>query len=67
MLKDETLSEEEQREERIKIFEETENVLKKLDKDDIKIKIIEFINEIERVDILEYIYNFITIKFKAGK
>ena len=37
------------------------------DKDDIKSKIIEFINEIERVDILEYIYNFITIKFKAGK
>lgn len=38
-----------------------------VDKDDIKSKIIEFINEIERVDILEYIYNFITIKFKAGK
>lgn len=36
------------------------------DKDDIKRKIIEFINGIERVDILEYIYNFITIKFKAG-
>lgn len=36
------------------------------DKDDIKRKIIEFINGIEQVDILEYIYNFITIKFKAG-
>ena len=36
------------------------------DKDDIKRKIIEFINGIERVDILEYIYNFITMKFKAG-
>jgi hypothetical protein len=36
------------------------------EKDDIKRKIIEFINGIERVDILEYIYNFITIKFKAG-
>lgn len=36
------------------------------DKDDIKRKIIEFINGTERVDILEYIYNFITKKFKAG-
>lgn len=36
------------------------------DKDDIKRKIIEFINGIERFDILQYIYNFITIKFKAG-
>ena len=37
------------------------------DNEEIKRKIIEFINGIERVDILEYIYNFITIKFKAGK
>lgn len=36
------------------------------DNEEIKRKIIEFIDGIERVDILEYIYKFITIKFKAG-
>ena len=58
MLKDETLSEEEQRKERIKIFEETENVLKKLDKDDIKIVDFYF-NEINKKDAIEHYKDFI--------
>lgn len=36
------------------------------EKEEIKKRIIEFINGIERLDVLEYIYRFITIKFKAG-
>lgn len=36
------------------------------EKEEIKKKIFEFINGIERLDVLEYIYHFITIKFKAG-
>lgn len=37
-----------------------------VEKEEIKKRIIEFINGIERLDVLEYIYRFITIKFKAG-
>lgn len=36
------------------------------EKEEIKKKIIEFIDGIERLDILNYIYTFITMKFKAG-
>ena len=36
------------------------------EKEEIKKKIIEFIDGIERLDILNYIYTFITTKFKAG-
>lgn len=57
MLK-EDLTEEEKREKRIEIFEETEKVLKRLDKDDIKIVDFYF-NEIERKDAIEYYKGFI--------
>lgn len=36
------------------------------EKEEIKKKIMDFINGIERLDILNYIYTFITMKFKAG-
>ena len=58
MLKDETLTEEEQREKRIEIFEETEKVLKQLDKNDIKI-VDSYFNEITRKDAIEHYKNFI--------
>lgn len=57
MLKEE-LSEEEKRKKRIEIFEETEKVLKRLDKDDIKIVDFYF-NEIDRKDAIEYYKDFI--------
>lgn len=57
MLK-ENLTEEEKREKRIEIFEETEKVLKRLDKDDIKIVDFYF-NEINRKDAIEYYKDFI--------
>ena len=57
MLK-ENLTEEEKREKRIEIFEETENVLKRLDKDDIKIVDFYF-NEINKKDAIEYYKDFI--------
>ena len=58
MLKDEKLTEEEQREKRIEIFEETESVLKKLEKNDIKI-VDSYFNEIIRKDALEHYKDFI--------
>ncbi len=58
MLKDNTLSEEEQREKRIEIFEETEKVLKQLDKNDIKI-VDSYFNEIIKKDSIEYYKDFI--------
>ena len=58
MLKDENLTEEEKREKRIEIFEETEKVLKRLDKDDIKIVDFYF-NEINKKEAIEYYKNFI--------
>ncbi|MBQ7409790.1 MAG: AAA family ATPase [Clostridia bacterium] len=58
MLKDETLTEEEQREKRIEIFEETESVLKKLEKNDIKI-VDSYFNEITRKDAIEHYKDFI--------
>lgn len=58
MLKDNTLTEEEKREKRIEIFEETENILKKLDKDDIKIVDFYF-NEINKKDAIDYYKDFI--------
>lgn len=58
MLKDETLTEEEKREKRIEIFEETEKVLKRLNNDDIKIVDFYF-NEISKKDALEYYKDFI--------
>ena len=57
MLK-EDLTEEEKREKRIEIFEETEKVLKRLDKDDIKIVDFYF-NEINKKDAIEYYKEFI--------
>ncbi len=57
MLK-EDLTEEEKREKRIEIFEETEKVLKRLDKDDIKIVDFYF-SEINRKDAIEYYKDFI--------
>ena len=57
MLK-ENLSEEETRTKRIEIFEETEKVLKRLDKDDIKIVECYF-NEIRKKDAIEYYKDFI--------
>ena len=57
MLK-EDLTEEEKREKRIEIFEETEKVLKRLDKDDIKIVDFYF-NEINKKDAIEYYKDFI--------
>lgn len=58
MLKDEKLTEEEQRQKRIEIFEETESVLKKLEKNDIKI-VDSYFNEITRKDALEHYKDFI--------
>ena len=57
MLK-EDLTEEEKRQKRIEIFEETEKVLKRLDKDDIKIVDFYF-NEINKKDAIEYYKEFI--------
>ena len=57
MLK-EDLTDEEKREKRIEIFEETEKVLKRLDKDDIKIVDFYF-NEINKKDAIEYYKDFI--------
>ena len=57
MLK-EDLTEEEKRQKRIEIFEETEKVLKRLDKDDIKIVDFYF-NEIDRKDAIEHYKDFI--------
>lgn len=57
MLK-EDLTEEEKREKRIEIFEETEKVLKRLDKDDIKIVDFYF-NEINKKDAIEHYKDFI--------
>jgi hypothetical protein len=37
------------------------------DIDELKCKIIKIIEKIDRIDILEYIYHFISVKFKAGK
>lgn len=54
----EDLTEEEKRQKRIEIFEETEKVLKRLDKDDIKIVDFYF-NEIDRKDAIEYYKDFI--------
>ena len=58
MLKDETLTEEEQREKRIEIFEETEKVLKQLDKNDIKI-VDSYFNEIIKKDAIGHYKDFI--------
>ena len=58
MLKDETLTEDETREKRIEIFEETEKVLKRLNNDDIKIVDFYF-NEINKKDALGYYKDFI--------
>lgn len=58
MLKDEQLSEEEKRQKRIEIFEESENVLKLLDKNDTKITDIYF-SKICRKDCAEYYKDFI--------
>ena len=58
MLKDESLTEEQQREKRIEIFEETEKVLKQLDKNDIKI-VDSYFNEIIRKDAIGYYKDFI--------
>lgn len=58
MLKDDGLTEEEKREKRIEIFEETEATLKKLDKDDIKIVDFYF-NEINKKEAIEYYKDFI--------
>ena len=58
MLKDETLTDEEKRIKRIEIFEETEEVLKKIEADDIRIVNIYF-NEIKKKDCIEYYKDFI--------
>lgn len=58
MLKDKTLTEEEQRKRRIEIFEETESVLKKLEKNDIKI-VDSYFNEIIKKDAIEHYKDFI--------
>lgn len=58
MLKDDNLTEEEQRAKRIEIFEETENTLKRLDKDDIRI-VDSYFNEINRKDAIEHYKDFI--------
>lgn len=58
MLKDNTLSEDEKRQKRIEIFEETEGVLKKLEKDDISIVNFYF-NKICKKDCLELYKDFI--------
>ena len=58
MLKDETLTEEKQREKRIEIFEETEKVLKQLDKNDIKI-VDSYFNGIIKKDAIGHYKDFI--------
>ena len=58
LLKDESLSEEEIREKRIEIFEETEALLKKIDRDDIKV-VDTYFNEIKKKDALNYYKDFI--------
>ncbi|MBR3613865.1 MAG: AAA family ATPase [Clostridia bacterium] len=58
MLKDESLTDEEKRGKRIEIFEETEDTLKKLDKDDIRI-VDSYFNEINKKDALEHYKEFI--------
>ena len=58
MLKDNSLTEEQKKAKRIEIFEETEKVLKRLDKDDIKIVDFYF-NEINKKDAIEYYKDFI--------
>lgn len=58
MLKDEKLSEEEKRQKRIEIFEESENVLKLLDKNDTKITDIYF-GKMCKKDCTEYYKDFI--------
>ncbi len=58
MLADTSLTNDEKREKRIEIFEETEDILNKLDKDDIKIVDFYF-NEIKKKDCLEYYKDFI--------
>lgn len=58
MLKDGSLTEEEKKRKRIEIFEETEDLLKKLDKNDIKVVDIYF-NKINKKDCVEYYKDFI--------
>lgn len=58
MLKDESLSDDEKRKKRIEIFEESEKVLKVLDKGDIRITDIYF-NKIQKKDCTEYYKDFI--------
>ncbi len=58
MLQDNTLTEEEKRAKRIEIFEETEDLLKKIEKDDIRVVDIYF-NEIEKKDCIGYYKEFI--------
>lgn len=58
MLKDDNLTEEEKRQKRIEIFEETEKLLKRLDKDDIKIVDFYF-NEINKKEAIQYYKDFI--------
>ena len=58
MLKDDSLSEEEKRQKRIEIFEESEDVLKKLDRDNMNIVNFYF-NRINKKDCLELYKDFI--------
>ena len=58
MLKDDCLSEEEKRQKRIEIFEESEDVLKKLDRDNMNIVNFYF-NKINKKDCLELYKDFI--------
>jgi len=58
MLKDENLTEDEQREKRIEIFEETEGVLKKIYNDDTKITD-SYFNEIRKKDAIEHYQDFV--------
>ena len=58
MLKDDSLSEEEKRQKRIEIFEESEDVLKKLDRDNMNIVNFYF-NKINKKDCLELYKDFI--------
>lgn len=58
MLKDENLTDEEKRKRRIEIFEETEELLKKIENDDIKVVDMYF-NEIKKKDCIEYYKEFI--------
>ena len=58
LLKDDSLSEEQIREKRIEIFEETESLLKKIDRDDIRI-VDAYFNEINKKDALNYYKDFI--------